>query len=465
MGLPGPTGRKGGEMARLVVIGGDAAGMSAASQAKRLKPSLEVVVLEKGEFISYAACGIPYFLGGVVSGHQALLHYPPSFFEEKRGIHILLSHEAKAIDLERREVEVASPGGTLHLAFDYLMIATGAKPVVPPLPGVESPGVFALRGLDSAIALKEFLEAERPARAVVVGGSYIGLEMAEALRGLGLDVALVEMLPHVMPSLDQDMAVLVEEELLHHGVELHLEERLEGIEADGRLRAVVTSAGKIPADLVVLGVGVRPESTLAREAGIELGAAGAVAVDARSRTSAEGVFAGGDCAHAHHLLLGEPAWVPLGTTANKQGRVAGSNIAGRGEVFPGILGTAVVKVFNLDVARTGLSEREARERGIEAVSLVDEGRSRARYYPGGGRLVTKVVAEKGTGKLLGAQLVGAEAAKRIDIFATALHAGMDLDQFAWLDLAYAPPYSPVWDPVLVAAGKLREAMAREAGKG
>ena len=336
--------------------------------------------------------------------------------------------------------------------YDRLLIATGAVPFCPKVPGSDAPGIYGLHSLQSGITVRNVVDTERPRRAVVVGGGYIGLEMAEALLLRGLEVSLVERGTQVMNTLDPDMGALVSKALVEVGIGLYLEESLEAFEAaGGRVTAVVTDRRTLPADLVILGLGVRPNTALAQRAGIPLGVRGAIRVNDRMQTDTPGIWAAGDCAESFHLVSRRPVHIALGTIANKQGRVAGINIGGGYATFPGVVGTAVSKICKWEVARTGLQEREIRQLGLEFATATIKSTTRAGYYPQAGPITVKALAEKGSGRLLGAQIVGIEgAAKRIDIFATALHAGMSVQEMINLDLSYAPPYSNVWDPVLVA---------------
>lgn len=455
---------------RLVVIGGDAAGMSAASQARRRRgpDDLEIVAIERGSYTSYSACGIPYYVGKVVDPLDNLIARDPRTFEDKYHIGVRLRHEATEIDLGRREVRVRDLDGGAERpeGFDQLMVATGAVPTVPPIPGADADGVYGVQTLDDGVVLRRLVDGALddgtsavPRRAVVVGGGYIGLEMAEALVRRGLEVSLVEARAHPMGTLDPDMGALVADALRRVGVAVHLEEPVVGFEtANGQVSAVVTAARTLPTDLVVLGLGVRPASDLARAAGVPVGQeTGGVTVDRRMRTAADGVWAAGDCVESFHLVSRRPVVVALGTHANKQGRVAGINIGGGYATFPGVVGTAVSKICDVEVARTGLTEAEADAAGFDHLSVVVESTTRAGYYPGATRMKTKIVAEKRSGRLLGGQIVGAEgAAKRVDVLAVALWNQMTVEQMAGLDLGYAPPFAPVWDPVLIAARKAAE---------
>ena len=440
---------------RLVVIGGDAGGMSAAAQARRLRPDLEIVVFERGEFTSYAACGLPYFVGGEVTDRDRLVARTPEEFRTQ-GIDVRTRHEVTAVDTAARTVEVRplDGGGTTIEPYGELLIATGASPVKPPLPGIDGPGVFDLRTIPGADAVRAAIDAGAR-RAVVIGGGYIGVEVAEAFAARGLEVTLVELADQPMLTLDADMAGLVTTALEELGVKVLLGTGVTGfVHEGGRLTAVDTTAGEIPADLSVVGLGVRANSALAAAAGIPVGASGGIVVDDRLHTQVDGVWAAGDCVESHHRITGERVVIALGTHANKQGRVVGSNIGGTPSTFGGVLGTAVTKVGSTEVGRTGLSEREAAAAGLDAFAVTARAAVRAHYYPGADPITVKLVVERGTGRLLGGQIVGGSgSAKRIDVVATALWNRMDVRDVAGMDLAYAPPFSPVWDPVLVAAGK------------
>jgi NADPH-dependent 2,4-dienoyl-CoA reductase/sulfur reductase-like enzyme len=447
---------------RLVVIGGDAAGMSAASQARRRRrpDDLEIIAFEQGEHVSYSACGIPYLVGGEVADARQLIARSVSTFQDDLAIQVHLRHRVETVDTEASVVQVRdlTTGTERWEAFDQLVLATGAVPTRPPVPDIDAPGVFGVQTLDDGLALLRALDDAGPQRAVVVGGGYIGLEMAEALVHRGLQVLVVDAAPAVMPTLDPDMGALVAEGMREVGVSVHCGERLLGIEVDGgRAVAVTTERQTHEADLVVLGLGVRPNVGLARDAGVSIGPSGAVQVDQRMRTSAPRVWAAGDCAEKHHRVSRAPVAIALGTHANKEGRVAGINIGGGYATFPGVVGTAVSKICSLEIARTGLREDEAAAAGFETSSVVVESTTRASYYPGAAMITTKLVVEKRSGRLLGAQIIGREgAAKRIDVLAAALWAEMSVDEILNLDLSYAPPFSPLWDPVLIAARKAWE---------
>ncbi len=443
---------------RLVIIGGDAAGMSAAAQARRMTSAgeLEIVAFERGSRTSYAACGLPYLVGGLVDTPERLIARTP---EEHRanGIDVRIHHEVTAIDTTASTVTVRDleTGSESVEHYDELLIGTGASGIAPPWPGIDAEGVLQLRTLADAADVERLLRAGAR-RAVVVGAGYIGLEVAEGLLGRGLEVTVVERLDAPMGAvLDADMAAHVADAMRTAGIDLRLGTAVTGFTTvDGRVAAVETAAGPVAADLVVIGLGVRPSVELARAAGIGVGEAGGIVVDDHLRTDTPHVWAAGDCVESRHRITGRSVVVALGTHANKQGRVAGTNIAGGDAAFAGVLGTAITKFRNLEIGRTGLTEREAGAAGFDAIGVTTEASSRAHYYPGAQPMRIKIVAERRTGRLLGAQIVGGEGAgKRIDVLATALWNDMTVEAVGGMDLSYAPPFSPVWDPVLLAAGK------------
>ena len=447
-----------------MVIGGDAAGMSAASQARRRRDeaSLQIVAFERGRYTSYSACGVPYWIGDVVDGPEALIARDPATFRDRFAIDVRTETEVRAVDLDRREVEAHDrvAGCTYREGFDQLVIATGAVPVRPPLPGIDAGNIFGVQVLDDGVAVRRAVDAGAR-RAVVVGGGYIGIEMAEAMVMHGLAVTVVTSGAEPMTTLDSDMGRLVHAAMEDMGVEVRTRDPVTGFEAraDGSVAAVVTDGGSIPADLVVLGLGVRPNTDLAVAAGIPVGAGGGLCTDLCMRTRAGGVWAGGDCVESYNLVSRRPVHVPLGTHANKQGRVIGVNVGGGYATFPGIVGTAVSKVCSLEIARTGLREVECERVGFRFVTATVQSTTRAGYYPGAAPITVKLIAEKRSGRLLGAQIVGREgAAKRIDALAVALWNGMTVEEMTSLDLSYAPPFAPVWDPVLIAARKAWDAV-------
>lgn len=422
---------------RLVVVGGGAAGMSAASAARRVAPDLEIVVLEASGYVAYGLCGIPYYLAGLVDGAEDLLAHPPSRFTEDRRIDVRRHARVTDLDADARTVGYLQGGRTHRLGYDRLVLTAGGAPVAPALPGIRRDRVFTIRTLEDAIALRSLLDAGRVGRALVVGAGYIGVEMAEAFAVRGCAVTVVERLDRILPSLDEPVARIVEAHVREH--------------ADLRLSASVDEGLALGPDVVVLATGVRPAAETAALAGARTGPGGALLVDDRMRTSLPDVWAAGDCIAPYHRVLGGPAFVPLGPAANKTGRVAGVCAAGGDASFDGVVGTAVVKVFDLEVAHTGLSLHAAEAAGLAATATDVVHRTRAKYYPGSEQLHVRLVHGDG-GRLLGAQLVGREgAAKRVDVVAAALHAGMGVADLLALDLSYAPPFAPVYDPLLIAA--------------
>ncbi|WP_326653297.1 MULTISPECIES: FAD-dependent oxidoreductase [unclassified Streptomyces] len=454
---------------RLVVIGGDAAGMSAASQARRLKgrEELEIVAFERGHFSSYSACGIPYWVSGDVPERDHLIARTPDE-HRARGIELRMRTEVTEIDVAGQRVRTRDleAGTDSWTGFDKLVIATGARPTRPALPGIDAPGVHGVQTLDDGQALLDTLAATSGRRAVVVGAGYIGVEMAEALLKRGYEVTVLNRGEQPMATLDPDMGRLVHEAMDGLGITTVTGAAVTKVLTgeDGRVSAVATESASYPADVVVLGIGVEPETTLARAAGLPLGVYGGLLTDLAMRVRGhQNIWAGGDCVEVLDLVSGRERHIALGTHANKHGQIIGSNVGGGYGTFPGVVGTAVSKVCDLEIARTGLREKDARAVGLQYVTTTIESTNSAGYYPGAAVMTVKMLAERRTGRLLGVQIVGGEgAAKRVDIAAVALTAGMTVERMTSLDLGYAPPFSPVWDPVLVAARKAVSAV-REAG--
>lgn len=447
-----------------MVIGGDATGMSAASQALRHagRDGMEVVAFERGRHVSYSACGIPYWAGGYVADADALVARSAAQ-HRANGIDLRLLTEVTEIDLDAGTVTACGLDGAGRTVerFDDLVVATGAVPVRPDLPGVDAPGIHGVQTLDDGTALLDGL-ARRPQRAVVVGGGYIGVEMAEAMALRGLEVTLVDRAQEPMTTLDPDMGALVREAMVGMGIGVRTGTPVSGFETgrDGRVVGVATSDTTLPADIVVLGVGVRPNTELAAAAGLPLGRYGGLLTDLRMRvTGHDNIWAGGDCVEVLNRVSQRRVHVPLGTHANKHGRVIGLNLGGGYATFPGVVGTAVSKVCDLEIARTGLLEDQAHDAGFETVSVTVESTTRAGYLPGTTPITVKMIAERRTGRLLGAQLVGREGSgKRVDVCATAVWNEMTVEEIIGLDIGYAPPFAPVWDPVLVAARKASESV-------
>jgi NADPH-dependent 2,4-dienoyl-CoA reductase/sulfur reductase-like enzyme len=455
---------------RLIVIGGDAGGMSAASQVRRHQPLevREIIAFERGPDTSFSACGIPYWISGAVSDRADLIAREPEEFRERQQIDVRTGSLVTAIDLEGRTVSVTelATGREYREPFDDLMIATGSVPVRPPLPGIDGERVIDVHTLDDGARVREIIASHPIDHVVVIGAGYIGLEIAEAMAERGLAVTIVDQAEAPMTTLDPDMGERVIKGIGETSISVVMGDGAAEILLDeaGGAKAVVTKSGRVlPADLVVLGIGVRPNVELAEKAGITIGPTGAIAVDRRMRTSAENVWAAGDCVESCNVITRRPVNIALGTHANKQGRVAGDNIAGVYAAFQGVLGTAATKICRVEIARTGLSTKEAEAAGFEVVAVAVESTTRAGYFPKAQPICVKLIAERGTGRLLGGQIVGyEESAKRIDILALAIWNRMTAEDLFAADLSYAPPFSPVLDPVVIAARKTRDAVLQDA---
>jgi NADPH-dependent 2,4-dienoyl-CoA reductase/sulfur reductase-like enzyme len=453
-------------VSRILVVGGNAAGMTAASRAKRLDPSLEITILEASSRIAYSICGLPYFLSGLVRDLSELELYSPESLMNERGIEARVQCRVVELRALQRKivVEHAHPARRDTLSYDKLLIATGYRPITPDIDGVHVNGVFTASRLGDADAIASWLSSKRARRAVVIGGGYVGLEVAEAMVARGLTVTLVDAATQIFSTLDPDMAKLVEDELSLHGVHVMTHRRARRIAAkrDGDVDAVELAAGslRIPGDLVFIDVGVVPSVELAANAGVALGPTGAIAVNDRLETNLPGVYAAGNCAETHHLVTERPSFIPLGTVAAKQGRVAGENLAGRRSRFIGAVGTSIVKVFDIVAAKTGLNVREAEHAGFSPIVSTVVARARAHYF-GGAPASVKVIADRDSERLLGAQIVGsARAASAIDVAAAALTARMTVREASQLDLAYAPPAGALWNPLLVALNTLTRELER-----
>jgi NADPH-dependent 2,4-dienoyl-CoA reductase/sulfur reductase-like enzyme len=430
-----------------VVIGGVAAGLSAATRARRIDPRLEIVVLEKGPAISYGACGLPYFVEGRVRQASQLVVYTPEYFRKERKIDVRTGVRVVSISHPRREVALESGA---RVAYDKLVISTGARCDTSGIQGAAQPHVFTLHTLDDGERMRAFLRERQPKHAVVIGGGYIGVEAADALRRNGVGVTLLERSEHLLLRDDAVFTAAVRKQLEAHGVEVRLGTAANVIEAD--------RVGDAACDMVVVAAGFRPNVELAAEAGIQTGRTGAIRTDDRMETNLRGVYAAGDCAEAMHLVTGRPTYIPLGATANKGGRVAGANAAGGRERFAGVVGTSIVGIFGTGFATTGFSVEQARAEGFSPVSARIEASVRPRYFPGA-KTTVELVADRNSRRLIGGSAIGEEgAAGRIDVVATALASRMRVDEFEQLDLAYSPPFSPVWDPLLIAAQQLLKEM-------
>ena len=424
----------------LVVIGGVAAGMSAAARARRLDPRLEIVVLEKGPAVSYGACGLPYFVEGRIREAQQLIVYTPEYFRKERHIDVRTGARVVSISHARREIALESGE---RVRYDRLVIATGARCDTCGMAGADREHVFTLHTLEDAERMRAFLREKRPKRAVVVGAGYIGVEAADALRRNGLRVTVIERSQHALLRGDADLTAAVAKQLDEHGVEL-------------RTGVAVGSVDDLAADMVVVAAGFKPNVELAVEAGVETGRFGAIRTDERMETNVRGIYAAGDCAEVTHLVTGRPTWIPLGTTANKCGRVAGANAAGGRERFPGIVGTSIVGIFDMAFATTGFSVEHARAEGFTPVAARIEAPARPRYFRGK-KTTVELVADRVTRRLVGGSVIGEDgAAGRINVIAAALQARMRVEDFDQLDLAYSPPFAATWDPLLIAAQQLRK---------
>ncbi|MGR9053168.1 MAG: FAD-dependent oxidoreductase [Gammaproteobacteria bacterium] len=449
---------------RLIIIGGVAAGSKAAARARRVDPDAAITLYQSEAEVSYTACGQPYHISGLIPRREALIIRRPADFAED-GIDVEVQHRVTRIDTAKRTltVEDLSRNRTFETAFDRLIIATGARSLVPEVPGNGLDGVLTLRSLAELDRFRATLERLRPKTAVIAGTGYIGLEMAESLHALGIEVTLLGRNPQVFSRLDKDMSRPIVECLERHNVTVVAGDKIGALLGrGGRVVRAVTEAGlELPAELVLFALGIAPNVELAEQAGIRLGETGAIAVDARMETNIEGIFAAGDCAESRHRITGRPVWEPLGDIANLQGRVAGENAVGGDARFPGVFGTAIFKTFDLNVGMTGLSEKEVRNAGFDSVGIVTEARDKARYYPGAQSFSLKLVADASNGRLLGAQAVGpGHVDKTVDIAATALLGRLTCRDLENADLAYAPPFSPVLSPIIVAAGALAKRVNR-----
>ena len=449
---------------KVVIVGGVAAGPKAAAKIIRLMPDAEVTILEKGRFLSYAGCGLPYYVSGVIKEQEELMSTPvgvvrdPVFFQKVKNVRVLNQTEAMEIDRTAKRVRAKDleSGKGSWLEYDKLVLATGGRPVVPAIPNVELDNIFTLHGVDDVEGIKAALAEGKARDVVIVGGGLIGVEVTEALVSRGCRATIVEMLPQTLSILDWEMARLVEQHMESHGVRVLTGTKVEAFEGSGKVSGARTDKGRLPADMVIMAVGVRPNVDLARAADLEIGSTGAIKVDQQMCTSDPDIYSAGDCVECTDLVTGRACYVPLGSTANKQGRVAAINICGGTDSFPGVLGSTICKVFDHCVGRTGLTEAGARESGYDVVTVLAPAPDKAHYMPAAKPLLLKLVADRKTRRVLGAQVAGPGAGdKRIDIAAMAITAGMTVDQLANTDLCYAPPYSPAMDNIITAANVAR----------
>ena len=442
---------------KIVIIGGNAAGMSAASKARRNDAEAEIIVFEKSGTVSYGACGLPYYISDDIKNADDLIAVTADDFRNKRNIDVRLFHEALSFDTRKRTVRIKNGKNdeTLTQTYDKLIISTGASAVRPKIPGSDLQNVFVLRTLEDGKRIKSFVLKESPKQAAIIGAGYIGLEMAEALTKRGVQVHVFEALEQVLPYLDADMSAKAAETLQKNGVKLYLSSMVTGISGNGKVEKILLSDGRvIQADMVLMSVGIRPNITFAQSGGVQIGRTGAIQINDRMQTNLMHVYAAGDCAETRCLVTNKTTWVPLGTTANKQGRTAGDNASGGRSRFKGITTTSAVKIFELEVASTGMNSEMAEKMGFSFAAVAIHSKTRAHYYPGQKDIFVKMILNKQDGRLLGAQILGEEGvAKRIDVLAAALYNKMTVQQIAELDLSYSPPFAPVWDALLVAANQ------------
>lgn len=439
---------------KVLIVGGVAGGATAAARIRRLDETAEITVFERSGYISYANCGLPYYIGGVITDPEELtLQTPESFFSRFR-INMKVHHEVTAIHPDQKTISVrnSKTGEEFEESYDKLILSPGAKPTQPRLPGVGIEKVFTLRTVEDTFHIKEYINKNQPKSAVLAGGGFIGLELAENLKEFGMDVTIVQRPKQLMNPFDADMASFIHSEMRKHGVKLALGHTVEGFEEkDGGIDILLKDEMPLHADMVVLAIGVTPDTHLAKDAGLELGIKGSIVVNDRMETSAPDIFAAGDAVQVKHYVTGQEALISLAGPANKQGRIIADNICGGDSRYPGSQGSSVIKVFDMTAATTGINETNARKAGLDVDTVILSPMSHAGYYPGGKVMTMKVVFEKETYRLLGAQIVGYEGVdKRIDVLATAIHAGMKATELKDLDLAYAPPYSSAKDPVNMA---------------
>ncbi len=426
--------------------------MSAASKARRIDSELEITAITDDQYVSYAGCGLPYFIGGKIPEQAQLIARRPEDFAQQN-ISVKTRVRARLIRPEQKCVvtENLETGQLSEESYDRLLVCTGARPYIPSLEAINLEGIFVLRTIHDSLAIKAYMHQHIPKRALIVGGGYIGLEMVENLLEYGCEVILLERSSHLLPNMDDDMALIFTSYLQSRGVEVRTSENLTGFAGDSRVREAFTDKGSLPVDFVLLSMGVVPNSELAAAAGVELGIRNAIRVNDKMESNLPGIYAAGDCATTKHLVSGQEVYIPMGTTANKQGKVAGENAAGGSARFAGVLGTGIARAMEMELSRTGLCENECRQLGIDFISRRVKSRTAAHYCPVSGEIHVKILAEKPSGHILGAQIVGfAGAAKRIDMLATAITMRATVESLIDMDLAYSPPFSPVWDPVLVA---------------
>ena len=433
----------------LLVIGGDAAGMSAASQARRMNNDISIAVFDKGNHVSYAACGMPYYIAGDIKNSDDLIAIDRDNFVEKRNIMISSNSEATSVDFKSNTVTILEQGENKIYGYEKLVIATGAHAFVPPIEGINSENVFMLRNLADGISIKENISKNRPGSAVIIGGGFIGLEMAEAFTRLSIKTTILERMESVAMTMSDEIRELIRLKIEENGVEIKAGENIQSIEQDDNSIVINTDTGRIRSDLVLVSVGVLPNTGFLRNSGISMTERGAIIIDEHSRTSIPGVYAAGDCATVKHIITGKDTYMPMGSTANKQGRVAGLHATGvNNERFNGIAGSQFVKIFDLEVGKTGFNSTDAEKNGISSETRTATWKSRAGYCPMAQKIFISITIDSQTRKIIGGEIAGSDgAALRTNVIAAAITSGMSIDEFAYLDLGYAPPFSPVWDPL------------------
>ena len=445
---------------KVVIIGGVAAGPKVGSRVHRICPDAQVTLIEKGEFLSYAGCGLPYYVSGIVKDQKELMSTPIGvvrdsvFFRNVKNVGVLNRTEATKVDRKERQVTVIALESKKEekISYDKLVFATGAQPIVPPIEGAHLGNVFTLQNIEDSESIKTALSEDKAKDVVIVGGGLIGLEMTEALAKKGCRVTIIEKLPQILPILDWEIAHQATQYLETRGVKVKTSTTLTAIRGEGKVSSIVTDKGETPCDFVIMSIGVKPNVYLAKDAGLEIGTTGGIKVNERMQTSDPDIFAAGDCVESVHLVTGKPCFIPLGSTANKQGRVAANNVCGVKDVFPGVLGSTVCKLFNLNIGRTGLGEEQAKQEGFDVITVLSPAPDKAHFYPEAKPIMIKMVIDKNTRRLLGLQAVGLGVVdKRIDVAATAITAKMTVDDIARLDLCYAPPYSPAMDNIITAS--------------
>lgn len=439
---------------KIVIVGGVAGGASAAAKARRQDENADIVMLERGPYISFANCGLPYFISGDIKERDKLFVQTADVFKNRFHVESKINCKVVSIDRANKEVAVRDliNGKVFKERYDKLILATGANPIMPPIPGIDAKNVFKLQNISDMDEIVEYLNVRSPKSIFIIGGGSIGLELVEAFAKRGLKVTIAEFLSQVMPSMDTDMASFITEHLRERGISVHLKDGVKALRGEEFVQEVELNSGtRIPTDMAIVSIGVRPNIYLARDAGLHIGKTGAVWVNERQETSDPNIYAAGDMTETTHIMTKKKVWIPLATSASKQGRVAGANAAGGNKLFKGVLGTSIVKVMDITAAKTGLSEKEAKVLGIDYYISYTNSPSHANYYPDASALFIKLVVERGNGRLLGAQVVGKEGVdKRIDVFASALYSGLTVMDLEDLDLAYSPPYSSARDPVVIA---------------